>query len=75
MKKFYLFIASIFFFFSCIEPIDECAYCYSVKENLETGEKTRKNDAKEYCGSEIDNILAIRPLDVGGDYILYYECD
>jgi hypothetical protein len=75
MKKFYLFIASIFFFFSCIEPIDECAYCYSVEENLETGEKTRGNDAKEYCGSEIDSMLSIKPDPLGGDYRYYYECD
>ncbi len=75
MRKFYLFIASFFIFFSCIEPIDECAYCYSVEEDLETGEKERGNNATEYCGSEIDSMLAIKPIDVGGDYILYYECD
>ncbi|MDA3882746.1 MAG: hypothetical protein PF481_05650 [Bacteroidales bacterium] len=74
MKKFYLFIASFFILFSCVEPIDECAYCYSVEEDLETGDITRGNNAKEYCGSEIDDMLAVSDT-LAGDYRYYYECD
>ncbi|MFO7869204.1 MAG: hypothetical protein R6U95_07895 [Bacteroidales bacterium] len=46
-----------------------------MKEDLRTNEKNIIEDEGIKCGSEIDEFIGQKPINMGDDFITYYECD
>ncbi|HPM12545.1 MAG TPA: hypothetical protein PK734_03535 [Bacteroidales bacterium] len=59
---------------SCVDPANECATCYSVKENTTNGSIEDKTSEGTKCGTELDSLESLQPeyLD---DYKYYYTCE
>ena len=75
MKKIiFVVLTSIAILFSCVEPVDECATCYSIKENTSTGSIEDKVSEGTKCGNELDSLESIEPVYLD-EYKLYYSCE
>lgn len=70
----YLLISAVIFMASCIDPANECAQCYSVKENTTNGSIEARTSEGSKCGTELDSLESLQPeyLD---DYKYYYTCE
>lgn len=62
------------FCISCEETIDECATCYSIKENTSTGSIEDKISEGTKCGTAVDSLESI-PAEYLDDYKYYYSCE
>jgi hypothetical protein len=76
MKKNILFVVIPFLVTinACVDPANECALCYSVKENTTNGAIEAKSSEGTKCGTELDSIESLQPeyLD---EYKYYYTCE
>jgi len=59
---------------SCIEPLDECAQCYSIQKDIYSGEIISKDSEGEMCGSDLDSLEGQQPIYLD-QYSYYYECE
>lgn len=65
---------ALFAIVACEDPANECATCYSVKENTTNGAIEDKTSEGTKCGTELDSLESLQPeyLD---DYKYYYTCE
>jgi hypothetical protein len=75
MRKVLYFAVPFAFFIACEDAADECTTCYNVKKETSSGSIVERKSEGVKCGSDIDSLLAIKPISMGSDYTLYYECE
>jgi len=74
MKKLGIFCIILCIAYSCEDPMNECTECFSIEKNIESGAIESSESLGTFCGQEIDSLESIPPVEMGGDYLLYYEC-